>query len=442
MSTTRRDDERSTRRSSGSRDDRYRNDDRRSSKSSDSNRRRTTERNSDERIRYEDGDSYDDYGRGNKSSKSSGSSNRRPSSDRKPSSSAKGKKNSKKTKRKKKTIILFVIELIVLLVLIGVAYMLFVRLNVTKVGKVDLNEQDITINSGVEENQEMKGYLNIALFGVDSREGDLDKNTRSDTIIIASINQDTGDVKLCSVYRDTFLNIGNDSYTKCNAAYANGGPQQAINMLNMNLDMDITDFVTIGFGGLTDAINELGGVTIDVDEAEISHLNNYQSTMAQELGVDYTPVTETGTQTLNGLQATAYCRIRYTAGDDFKRAERQREVLMATIEKAKTANASQLTEIANKVFDETYTSLDLTEIISMLGNVSTYNVVANDGFPQADMRTTGTIGKNGSCVVAQDLSSNVVWLHEFLFDDNAYTATDQVNAISGVIDSKTSQYLG
>lgn len=413
-----------TRRSSSSRSDEY--DDRRRSTSGSSRRDRDYE----ERPRTSSSrrSDYDDDRRTYAKSSS------RPSSN--------GKK-SKKAKRKKRTMIILIVEIIALLLLVFAAYMVFVRWNVTKVGKVDLDENKIisNMNSGVASNTEMKGYRNIALFGVDSREGDLDKNTRSDTIIIASINQDTGDVKLCSVYRDTFLNLGNDTYTKCNAAYAKGGPEQAINMLNMNLDMDITDFITIGFGGLTDVINELGGVTIDVDDSEISHLNNYQSTMAKELGVDYTPVTKTGSQVLNGLQATAYCRIRYTKGDDFMRAQRQREVMKAVMDVAQKADSSTLSSIANKVFDETYTSLDLSEVVELLGGITNYHIVADDGFPQESMRATGTIGKNGSCVIPEDLASNVVWLHGFLFNDNAYTATADVQSYSKVIEEKTSQYL-
>ena len=434
MSNRRDDDHRDERKSSSNRDQ-Y--DERRRSASSrnddydDDRRRSTSSRNT--------GD-YD----GRRRSTSSKSSNNYDEY-RKTSNSARtgSSKKSRKAKRKKKTVIILVIEIVVLLLLLFAFYMVFVKWNVTKVGKVDLNEDEIisNMNTGVAENKEMKGYRNIALFGVDSREGDLDKNTRSDTIIIASINQDTGAVKLCSVYRDTFLNLGNDTYTKCNAAYAKGGPQQAINMLNMNLDMDITDFITIGFGGMTDVINELGGVTIDVDESEISHLNNYQSTMAQELKMEYKPVTKTGKQLLNGLQATAYCRIRYTKGDDFMRAQRQREVMKAIMDVAQKADASTLSSIANKVFDETYTSLDINEIIQLLGGIANYSIVADDGFPQEQMRATGTIGKNGSCVVPEDLSKNVVWLHEFLFEDNAYTATADVQSYSNVIQQKTSQYL-
>ncbi len=354
-----------------------------------------------------------------------------------------GSGGSKKKKNNTKAIILLIAEMMVACVLVFVAYTLFFKVDVTKVGKVNLNEEAISqsINETVVNNEEMSGYTNIALFGVDSREEELTKNTRSDTIIIASINNDTGDIKLCSVYRDTYLNLSNDTYTKCNAAYAQGGPEQAISMLNMNLDMDIENFVTIGFRGLTDVVNALGGVTIDVTDAEISHLNNYQSTMATELKLQYTPVTSSGVQTLNGLQATAYCRIRYTAGDDFRRAERQRTVLMACLEKAKGMSYSQLEQVANSAFSETYTSLDISEILALLKNIANYEVVDNNGFPNEEHRTTGTMGKAGSCVLPTDLSTNVKWLHEFLFEDTEYEVSSDVQKYSDKIAADVSKYL-
>jgi LCP family protein required for cell wall assembly len=313
----------------------------------------------------------------------------------------------------------------------------------TKSGKVDLKENDIIINDTVKEAEEttMKGYRNIALFGVDSTTGALTKNTRSDTIMIASINQDTGDCKLVSVYRDTYLNLSNDSYNKCNAAYAKGGPEQAINMLNMNLDLNITDFVTVGFAGLTDTIDALGGVYIDVDDAEISHLNNYQLCIAEDLKRSYTPVTSTGYQLLDGLQATGYCRIRYTAGDDFKRAERQREVLSAVADQAKKASLTTLTETANSVFSEVYTSLDLSEIVELLGDIGSYNISETAGFPEESMRATGTIGSKGSCVIPTNLEENVKWLHEFLFDADDYEPSDTVKTCSEKIYEDTNGYL-
>ncbi len=347
-----------------------------------------------------------------------------------------------KARKKRTKIFLFIIEIFILIIM-GVV--LYGVLKVEKVGKVDLPKEDIVINPEVEEKIEttMRGYRNIALFGVDSTTGALTKNTRSDTIMIASINLDTGECRLVSVYRDTYLNLSNDSYNKCNAAYAKGGPMQAINMLNMNLDMNITDFVTVGFAGLSDTIDALGGIMIDVDEAELKHINNYQICMAEDLKRSYTPVTSTGYQLLDGLQATAYCRIRYTAGDDFKRAERQREVLMAIAEKAKTASPSTLNSVANAIFDEEeiYTSLDVTEILELLGEITRYEIVDQAGFPADNMRTTGTIGSKGSCVVPLSLADNVQWLHEFLFKDEAYTPSDAVLEYSEKVRSDTSGYL-
>ncbi len=351
--------------------------------------------------------------------------------------------SAKEKARKKRTkIFLFIIEIFILIIM-GVV--LYGVLKVEKVGKVDLPKEDIVINPEVEEKIEttMRGYRNIALFGVDSTTGALTKNTRSDTIMIASINLDTGECRLVSVYRDTYLNLSNDSYNKCNAAYAKGGPMQAINMLNMNLDLNITDFVTVGFAGLSDTIDALGGIMIDVDEAELKHINNYQICMAEDLKRSYTPVTSTGYQLLDGLQATAYCRIRYTSGDDFKRAERQREVLMAIAEKAKTASPSTLNSVANAIFDkdEIYTSLDVAEILELLGEITRYEIVDQAGFPEDSMRATGTIGSKGSCVVPVSLADNVQWLHEFLFKDETYTPSDAVFEYSEKVRSDTSGYI-
>ena len=360
-------------------------------------------------------------------------------------SSSKGKaaaEAKKKSKKKRTKILLFILEIFILLIMVVVLYGV---LKVEKVGKVDLPKEEIVINPEVEEQVEttMRGYRNIALFGVDSTTGALTKNTRSDTIMIASINLDTGECKLVSVYRDTYLNLSNDSYNKCNGAYAKGGPKQAINMLNMNLDMNITDFVTIGFAGLSDTIDALGGIMIDVDEAELQHINNYQKCMAENLKRDYTPVSSTGYQLLDGLQATAYCRIRYTAGDDFKRAERQREVLMAVADKAKTASPATLNSVANAIFDrdEVYTSLDLSEILELLGEIGKYQIVDQGGFPEESMRATGTIGSKGSCVVPVSLADNVQWLHEFLFEEEEYSPSATVLECSEKVAADTNGYI-
>ncbi len=360
------------------------------------------------------------------------------------SKSSSGKRAAKRRRRT----ILFAAEIIVLVVMLGFLYTV---LKTEKVDKIQIDEESIVMemNENVEQNEVMQGYRNIALFGVDSREGSLGKGTRSDTIIIASINQDTGDVKLLSVFRDTYLNLGNDTYNKANAAYAKGGPEQAITMLNKNLDMNITDYITVGFDGLIEVIDALGGVDINVAENEISHLNNYQISMvgtssdgvnftATE-GKDYTAVTKSGMQTLNGLQATAYCRIRYI-GNDFQRAQRQRDVISAIADKAKASSLSVLNDVANGVMDNVSTSLDISEILSVLKDIGNYSIVDNDGFPFEEYRTTGTVGSKGSCVIPLDLELNVVELHRFLFDEDDYQVSSEVQEFSQKVAEDTGKY--
>lgn len=349
------------------------------------------------------------------------------------------KKSGTKSAKSSKKIILLVVELLVLVValaFLGVA----IFLEDKGPERVNIEVDDLDIHVDVQENETMKGYRNIALFGVDSTTGELKSKTRSDTIIIASINLETKDVKLVSVYRDTFLNLGNDTYTKCNAAYQKGGPEQAIQMLNTNLDMDITDFITVGFKGLKDVVDALGGVEIEITKGEISHLNNYQYSMAEDMKIEYTPVKEPGLQKLNGLQAVAYCRIRQI-GNDFQRTERQRTVLTQISEKAKTMSVSQLNEIATSAFSEVYTSLELQEILDMIIEITDYKIVESSGFPEMNKLKTGNIGSHGSCVVPVNLAESVSWLHEFLFEEENYQVTERVQKNSDTIDAKTSEYL-
>lgn len=385
----------------------------RESRSSDSRNGYREPRNSDSRNGYGDG-------------RSSGPKNKKAMS-------------KKRKARKRRRIIMFTVEMVALVVL-GVV--LWAVLKQTSMQKINVNEEDIVINDTVESNTAMKGFRNIALFGIDARDDNLGKGNRSDTIMIASINLDSGEVKICSVYRDTYMNLGNDKYSKCNAAYANGGPEQAISMLNMNLDMNITNYVSIGFNGLIDVIDSLGGVEIDVKEEEIKHLNNYQSSMystesKERLTDDYVKVTQPGLQTLNGMQATAYCRIRATAGDDFKRAERQRTVLLACLDKARNASVTTLSSTLDSVLPHVATNLDTAEMLSVLKDLASYQVVATDGFPFETNRVTGKVGKAGSCVIPTSLEDNVVLLHKFFFAQEEYTPSPSVKSYSARVSSDT-----
>lgn len=348
--------------------------------------------------------------------------------------------------RKKKKIIIFALEIVVILIMVAILYVVMTKTNDEGPKVTVLEPEKLEIPEAVIEQKEeggsMQGYMNIALFGVDAEnDDDLYEGSRSDSIMIASINMDTGDIKLVSVYRDTYLNVGTDSYIKCNHAYAYGGAEQAVKMLNMNLDMDITNFVTVGYKGLVDVIDGLGGIYIDIDDAERKHINNYQIDIAEVLKTDYVPITESGYQLLDGIQAAAYCRIRYTAGDDFKRASRHREVIMAIEEQAKKADLKTLTKVFNEAIDDIYTSLDKDTILELLGKIADYQIVDQGGFPQESMRTVANIGAKGSSVVPMDLEANVVWLHQFLFDDAEYEVSDSVREYGAQIKADTQQYI-
>lgn len=372
-----------------------------------------------------------------------------------------GKKGKRPVSRKKKIgkIILFAVEICLLLVLVVTVWAFS---KVQKMEVIEIKEEEVAIDPVIQQQKEegtskLLGYKNIALFGVDSRTGQLEKGTLSDTIIIASINQDTKEVRLVSVYRDTWLNMSTDKYNKANAAYSYGGPKQAISMLNMNLDMDITEYVTIGFDGLIDVIDAVGGIEIDVKQAEIAHINSYQISMtgkksdtgdpsidlnakgepnyvAKE-GVDYIPVTRAGVQTLNGTQATAYARVRYV-GDDFERTKRQQTVIMQTAKKAMTLDITRLNKIADAVFPKISTSLKMDEILSLLKDIASYEVVGTSGFPFDGHYQGGRVQK-ASVIIPVDLNLNVKLLHEFLFNDTSYEPTDTVKKCSQKIAADT-----
>lgn len=370
--------------------------------------------------------------------------------------------------RKKRKLIIFGAELVIIVIMVGVLWWVMdftgEAPHVTEQFSYSDVYVDQKVQDQIEEGGAMKGYMNIALFGVDAKsEKELFKSSRSDTIMVASINLDSGDIKLVSILRDTYLNQGNDTYKKCNAAYAKGGAQQAVGMLNMNLDMDITNFVTVGYAGLAEVIDGLGGIYIDVDEDEMQHINNYQYSIIGKyakkyLGsvpseLNFTPddyfqdyevvvVNTPGYQLLNGLQAAAYCRIRYV-GNDFQRTARQREVIKAIEARAKQADLATLTKVFESAIDDVYTNLDVATILTdLLPNIAHYKIVDEGLFPEMNKQINVSMGANGSCQIPVDLSASVSWLHGFLFGDINYETSDTVKEISRKITADASKYRG
>lgn len=336
--------------------------------------------------------------------------------------------------RKKRKKVLFILEIIVLLLFIGGLYVygqISAKLDKIDIQETDLQEQDIVTN---DQAPQMTGYTTYALFGLDHRSKNEKLNTEnSDTIIIASINNDTKAVKLVSVYRDTLLNVKDDTYSKANSSYAFGGPTNAVSMLNTNLDLNITDYVAIDFNALVTVVDCLGGLDIPLSYAEIVHMNNYCVETSEETGKSYTPVelpdpkpedeeAIVDTYHLNGVQATSYCRIRYTASLDMGRTERQRRVIQMIVDKAKKAGLSTIFDIMDQVFPMVKTSVSKTEILKMIPAMIGYSIDETTGFPN-DYKFAQV---KGSVIVPTTLESNVLKMHQFLYGDTSYTPTQDV----------------
>ena len=265
------------------------------------------------------------------------------------------RKRLKKRRRRRRLVI--ILELIILCILGTTAFGLF------KLGKMERTNLSNIKNNGLKQT----GYTNVALFGLDSREKNLGKGNRTDTIMIASINNETKKVKLVSVYRDTMLKQNGEHYDKANAAYSVGGPETAVNMLNENLDLNIQDYVSVNFLALADVIDMVDGITVKLTDEEVVHMNNYCVETSKVTGKKYKKIEPAvaGTYKLNGVQAVSYARIRYTAGGDYKRTERQRLVLKKTADKLKQQDLATLNKIIDKVMPEVSTSFTTKEILSL-----------------------------------------------------------------------------
>lgn len=304
----------------------------------------------------------------------------------------------------------------------------------TKIETTELDTDKLNIAETSEEQE--TGYLNVALFGLDSREGDLGKGNRSDTMMIASLNKATGEVKLVSVYRDTLLKLDDGSYNKANAAYAFGGPEGAISMINRSMDMDISKYVAVNFNALVDVIDALGGLDITLTDAEVVHMNNYCVETSKVTGADYTKIEPevAGTYHLNGVQAVSYSRIRYTEGGDFERTSRQRHVLELIAEKAQSASFSTLNKIIDKVFPQVSTNFTITQMIAYAKDIAKYKLGDSMGFP--DNNSFDMLDVVGSVVIPETLTSNVEDVHKFLFGDDGYTISSNVTDIEAGIREK------
>lgn len=329
---------------------------------------------------------------------------------------------------------MFVFEILLLAILLVAAY--FIGM-VNRVKYENMSETEAGINDDLSKDtlESLEGYTNIAVFGLDNRSANNYQEGNSDVVMIASIDNKTKNVKLVSVYRDTFLSVGGGTYFKCNNAYARGGAKQAVQMLNSNLDLDIKEYVCVDWAAVVEVIDDLGGLDLNITQGEMNQINKYKKDVDGVTGKNTPNVTQYGLVHLDGTQATTYARIRKLSGDDFKRASRQRIVLQAMLEKAKKANPATLVKICNSVVDDISTTLSLDQMVSLAKDVTKYKISSTTGFP-TDL-TTKNMPRCGDTVIPADLVTNVKKLHEYMFDDATYTPSQTVQAISETIVNTT-----
>ena len=346
------------------------------------------------------------------------------------------KKEKVKTNKKKKgrwlkvlgTILLTII--LILAILIGLAYM-YITNKLSKMNTVQLDESQLGITA--EASTKLAKYRNMAIFGVDSREDDYGIANRCDCIIIASINNETKEVRLISVYRDTYVKIQGHGLDKITHAYSYGEAPLAINTLNTNLDLNISEFVTVNFDSVSDAVDELGGVTINIENEEIKYINDYIDATAQITHKTAKHITSAGRQTLDGVQAVAYSRIRYTAGGDYKRTERMRNVIEAMANKLKSKNIMEINNFMDEILPKVYTNISQKTVMSMIPDMVNYKVSTSIGWPYEVKGIT----LDRWYGVPVTLESNVVKLHQDLFDDPDYTLPESIKTTSDSIIKKT-----
>lgn len=350
-------------------------------------------------------------------------------------------RDKKKKARRTRIITMVIVELLTLVCIFGFGFVYrYMHMTADVAFDVSKVRND---NIDISQKQKMSGYWTVAVFGVDSRNGDVGKGANADVQIIANVNMGTGDITLTSVYRDTYLNLGKgDRYSKSNAAYAEGGPEQAVAMLNKNLDLDIENYVTFNWKAVADVIDLLGGVDIDVSKAAFYYMNAYIHETCLKSGISaQNPaamyIKKAGPQHLNGVQAVAYARLRYM-DSDFERTKRQREVISQCLDLAKKTDLATLTKIIDTVLPQVAFNIDTADIIELAKGISRYNIRESVGFPK-DLKDQ-MMGKKGACVIPATLESNVVWLHSILFADENYTVSDAVKRYSQKISDDSGYY--
>lgn len=281
------------------------------------------------------------------------------------------------------------------------------------------------------------GVWTVAVFGVDSRDGNT-KKALADVQMVCTLDRETGEIRLASVFRDTYLKIDSKgTYHKINEAYFKGGQKQAVAALEENLDLKIDDYAAFNWKAVAEAINVLGGIDLEITPAEFKYINGFITETVNSTGIGSTQLKQAGPNHLDGVQAVAYSRLRLM-DTDFQRTERQRRVIALTLEKARQADAGTLTSLAKAILPQISASIGIDDVLPLVKDISKYYIADTAGFPFS--RETKRVGKM-DCVIATTLESNVIQLHQFLYgEDTLYHPSSGLKKISAHISEETGLY--
>ena len=342
----------------------------------------------------------------------------------------------KKKNKARKILLIVVLVLFAVIAAAGFGIYKYFDNKVESMDQVDFKVPEVqNLNLTEEKREQMeKGFLTVAVFGVDSRDNSLGKGNQSDVIMIANLNRETGEIKLVSVFRDTYLNVSDkNTYNKINAAYASGGPEAAVKAINKNLDLNITHYATFNWKAVATVINILGGVEVDISKSEFYYINAFITETVKGTGIGSVQLKAPGVHNLDGVQAVAYGRLRLM-DSDYARTERQRIILTKAFEKLKKADLTTLNSVVGHVMEMSSTNIKWEELLSLAGGISKYHLSETTGFPAARGEAKIKIGSNKlSCVIPQTLESNVISLHNFLFGEENYEPSATVKEISAKI---------
>lgn len=311
---------------------------------------------------------------------------------------------------KKGTRILMWVLAGVFLTLAIVCFCLTYMLNSINRGDGTFSDHELRINEFLPDDA-----INIAVFGVDSRTEDV--SGRSDAMMILSVDTKHRKIKAVSLMRDSLVDIEGYGKKKINSAYAIGGVELAIQTINRNFGMNIKDYVTVNFNQLAELVDALGGVEVEITEAERRNANKYIKEMSDEAGVEAELIEEAGKVTLYGYQAVAYTRIRYVGNADFERTERQREVMRKLMDKALDMNVTKYPALINSLIPMVETSLSNEEILKIASFVL---LSGKPGFEEGRFPIDGTYKTNSFYAMEYDLDEAAKKLHSFIYDDEPF----------------------